>query len=129
MKLRILLVDDEDIFRMLARGLLADEPGLEIVAEAGNGREALLRVAEVMPDLVCMDIDMPHMNGIEATRRLSAQWPGVRVIGLSSHTDSQYIRGMFDAGACAYVAKDEAYRELLPAVRAIRRERAQGQVI
>ena len=119
-KTRILLADDHHLFRDALRAMLEGEPDLEIVAEASDGHE-LLKLASAMPvDVVCMDIGMPNMNGIEATRRLIAICPDIKVIGLSAHHDRDFVLDLMKAGASGYVTKTEAGEELLRAIQAVR---------
>jgi two-component system NarL family response regulator len=96
---------------------------LEIVAEAGDGQELLRSVRHSHPDVVCMDVGMPGMNGIEATRQLLAINPRIKVIGLSAFTDQHFVVGMLNAGAVGYVTKAEAGDELLRAIRSVQLNR------
>jgi DNA-binding NarL/FixJ family response regulator len=123
MKLRILLADDHQMFRDALRSLLEKTPNLEVVAETGNGLEVVNLARENSPDIVCMDIGMPGMNGIETTRRLVAACPGVKVIALSAYSDQRFVLDMMRAGASAYVTKAEAGDELLRAINAVRQNR------
>ncbi|HEX8989593.1 MAG TPA: response regulator transcription factor [Rhodocyclaceae bacterium] len=120
MKLQIILADDHQMFRQALRAMLEKEPDIEIVAEASDGNELLRLAAEVPVDLVCMDIGMPNMNGIEATRRLLALRPEVKVIGLSAFHDRDFVLDLMKAGASGYVTKTEAGDELLRAIQAAR---------
>lgn len=122
MKLRILLAEDHRMFREALKLILGREPDIEVVGEAGDGRELLQRAAELQPDIVCMDIGMPELNGIEATRRLRDVSPQTRVIGLSGFANRQYVMDMLQAGAKGYVIKAEAGEELLRAIRAVQRD-------
>ena len=123
MKLNIVLADDHQMFRHALRALLEKEPHLNIVAEAADG-EALLRIiGEQAVDIVCIDIGMPGMNGIEATRRLLALRPDIRVIGLSAYADRQFVIDLLNAGALGYVTKAEASDELLRAIHNVRQGR------
>ncbi len=123
MKVRIMLADDHQIFREALRAMLEREPDLEVVAETGEGLEVVKLARERKPDVVCMDVGMPGMNGIEATRQLLAVLPGVKVIGLSAYQDQRYVVEMMNAGAAGYVTKAEAGSELLRAIAAVRRDR------
>ncbi len=123
MSLRIVLADDHRMFRHALRALLAREPGLEVIAEAASGEEVLAIAAAQPVDLVCMDIAMPGMNGIEATRRLLAANPGIGVIGLSAFADRQFVIDLLDAGARGYITKAEAGDELLRAIHTVREGR------
>ena len=123
MSLRIVLADDHQMFRHALRALLAHEPGFEVVAEAANGDEVLAIAATQPVDLVCMDIAMPGMNGIEATRRLLATNPDIRVIGLSAFADRQFVIDLLNAGARGYITKADAGDELLRAIHTVREGR------
>lgn len=120
MKLRVILADDHRLFRHALRVLLEQTGDIEVVAEAANGRE-LLSLLEAHPaDVVCMDIGMPGMNGVEATRQLRLRWPQTRVIGLSAFSDRPFVVDLLAAGAQAYVTKAEAGDELLRAIKVVR---------
>lgn len=118
MKVKVLLVDDHHIMREGLIALMSAQPDIQIVGQAGDGRAALDLIRELAPDVVVMDIGMPGLNGIEATRRIRAEHEGVKVIALSTHTDKRYVHHMLEAGACGFVLKIGAYDELLRAVRA-----------
>ena len=123
MSLRIVLADDHQMFRHALRALLAREPGFEVVAEAATGDEVLAIAAAQPVDLVCMDIAMPGMNGIDATRRLLATHPHIGVIGLSAFADRQFVIDLLDAGARGYITKAEAGDELVRAIHTVREGR------
>jgi DNA-binding NarL/FixJ family response regulator len=118
MTIRVLLVDDHAMMREGLRSLLSNCPDLEIVGESSDGRAALDLVRTLSPDVVVMDVGMPELNGVEATRRIQAEFEGVKVVALSTHTDKRYVHHMLEAGACGYVLKIAAHAELLQAVRA-----------
>ncbi len=118
-KIRILLADDHSVVRQGFRLLLDRETDMEIVGEASNGREAVALAEKLLPDLVVMDVSMPELNGIEATRRIAAAVPHARVLALSMHKDSVYVREILKAGARGYLLKDSIDRDLLTAVRAV----------
>ena len=120
-KTRILLADDHPIVRKGFRLILRTEPGFEIVGEAANGREAVEMAGALKPEVVIMDVSMPELNGIEATRRITAISPRTRVVALTMHRDSVYVREILRAGASAYLLKDSAEAELLNAIRAVAR--------
>src|ERR1700736_392535 len=105
-KIRILLVDDHAVVRQGFKMILSAQPDMEIVGEAGNGREAVELAEKLRPDVVVMDVAMPELNGIEATRRLTAADPHARVIALSMHKDSVSVREILRAGARGYLLKD-----------------------
>lgn len=118
---RVLLADDHQMFRDALRSLLEKNPNLDVVAETGDGLEVVELAKASSPDIVCMDIGMPGMNGIEATRRLSAACPGIKVIAVSAFAERRYALDMFDAGAVGYVTKSEAGDELLRAINAVQK--------
>jgi DNA-binding NarL/FixJ family response regulator len=118
-KVRILVVDDHEVVRRGVRTLLEKHPGWEVCTEAANGREAVEKVRELKPDIVVMDLSMPQLNGVEATRQILRTLPDVRVIILSVHDSEQLVRQIVDAGACGYVLKSSAGRELVTAVETI----------
>ncbi|MGA2133125.1 MAG: response regulator transcription factor [Bryobacteraceae bacterium] len=120
-KIRILLADDHAVVRQGFKMILAAQADMEIVGEAGNGREALDLAGQLQPDLVVMDVAMPELNGIEATRRLADLSPRTRVLALSMHKDSVYVREILRAGARGYLLKDSIASDLLAAVRAVAR--------
>ena len=124
MSTRIVLADDHQLMRQGLRGLLDREPDMEVVGEADGGRSALALVAELVPSVVIMDVAMPDLNGVEATRKIVEGFPGVRVIALSMHADKRFVAGMLKAGASGYLLKDCAFAELAGAVRTV----AAGQV-
>lgn len=119
--IRVLVVDDHAILREGICSLLERQEDMQVVGEAANGQEALLRVAEVEPDLVLMDLAMPVMDGLEATRRLSASHPGVRVLVLTQHDNREYVTPALQAGAAGYVLKRSGGREVLNAIRQVMR--------
>jgi DNA-binding NarL/FixJ family response regulator len=120
-KIRILLADDHSLVRQGFRMILCGQPDMEIAGEAANGREALEAAERTRPDVVVMDVAMPELNGIEATRRLSALSPNTRVLALSMHKDSAYVREILRAGARGYLLKDSFDSDLVAAVRAVAR--------
>jgi two-component system response regulator NreC len=118
MTIRLLLVDDHAVVRLGMRMLFESEPDIEIVAEADNARDALAAVKETQPDIVLMDIGLPDISGIEATRLIKEQDPKVAVVALTIHEDKEYFFKMLDAGASGYVPKRAAPEELITAIRA-----------
>ena len=123
MSIKILIADDHKIFREGLRALIEKQPGMEIIDEAENGRKAVQLVRELLPDVVIMDIAMPNLNGIEATRQIVAKAPNVKVIALSIHSDKRFVVEMLKAGATGYLLKDCAFEELAHAIRAVRANR------
>ncbi|HVO98466.1 MAG TPA: response regulator transcription factor [Bryobacteraceae bacterium] len=117
--IRILLAEDHALVRHGFRMILAAQPDMEVVGEAGNGREAVELTQKLKPDVVVMDVAMPELNGIEATRRLIELAPRTRVLALSMHKDAVYVREILRAGARGYLLKDSADADLLAAVRAV----------
>ncbi len=118
-KIRILLADDHAVVRQGFRLILSGQTDMEIVGEAGDGNQAVEQAEKLKPDVVVMDVAMPNLNGIEATRRLAAAAPHTRVLALSMHKDSVYVREILRAGAKGYLLKDSIDRDLLEAVRAV----------
>lgn len=118
-KIRVMLVDDHDVVRSGLKSLLSAEPGIEIVGEAANGRDAIEKVAEIKPDVVVMDISMPTMDGMEATRIISSKYGESRVLALTVHEDKQYFFEMLSAGAKGYVTKQAASEDLVSAIEAV----------
>lgn len=118
-KTRILLADDHKLVRQGFRLILVSQDDLEVVGETGNGREAVELAAALKPDVVVMDVTMPELNGIEATRRIREICPHTRVLALSVHRDSVYVREIIRAGAEGYLLKESADTDLLAAVRAV----------
>lgn len=123
MKVRILLADDHQMFREALRNLLQTQPDLEVVGQTGDGLQVLGLALETAPHIVCMDISMPGMDGIEVTRQLQTAMPQVKVVALSAYSDQHYVLGMLNAGAVGFVTKVEASDELLRAIRAVQRGR------
>ena len=116
--MRILIADDHQMMRDGLRALLERE-GLTVVGGAATGREALELAGQLQPDLIVMDISMPDLNGIDATRRLSVEQPAIKVLALSMNFDQRYVLAMFAAGAAGYLVKSAASEELVAAVRAL----------
>jgi DNA-binding NarL/FixJ family response regulator len=120
---RVALVDDHEPFRARLRALLERDPEITVVAEAGSGQELLDIARSTEIDVVCMDIRLPGMSGIEATRRLLAMRPGIRVIGLSAYAEPHYAEAMLDAGAVGQFTKGDAGDALRRAIRTATVER------
>jgi DNA-binding NarL/FixJ family response regulator len=119
-KTTILLVDDHMILRQGMRALLTHEPDLEVVGEAENGRQAVELAGKLQPDVVVMDIAMPQLDGLEATRRIVREAPRARVLILSSYGDDKFVRELTEAGAGGYLLKQTAAPDVINAVRAAR---------
>lgn len=118
MSIRILLADDHKLMRHGLRTALEQAPGLEVVAEASNGEEALELCREHEPQVVLMDINMPGISGNEATKRIMAELPQTKVLALTMHDQERYVRGMLEAGAVGYLLKNCAFEELTGAISA-----------
>lgn len=118
-KCRILLADDHGVVRKGLRFLLESEPGLEVVGEAADGRQAVDMAAELKPDVIVMDIAMPRLNGIEATRQIVRDRPEIAIVMLSMHSDEEYLVRTLSAGAKGYLLKDSAEGDLVRAVHSV----------
>lgn len=119
MSIRIIIVDDHSITREGLRVLLEKQPDIEVVAEAENGRAGVRLAKRHQPDIVVMDINMPDLNGIDATRQIITELPHVKVIALSMYSDRSYVKGMLKAGASGYLLKNCAFEELTIAIHAV----------
>ena len=117
--IRILLADDHALVRQGLSMLLAAQPDMQIVGQAGNGREAVELGEKLHPDVAVIDVAMPELNGIEATRRMAESSPRTRVLALSMHKDSVYVREILRAGARGYLLKDSVAADLVSAVRSV----------
>jgi DNA-binding NarL/FixJ family response regulator len=115
---RILLVDDHDLFRTGLRSLLEEEGGVQVLGEATNGSEAVRLVRELAPDVVVMDLNMPSMSGVEATRHITAHSPLTRVIVLSISEEDSDVLDAIVAGACGYLLKDSSISDVIAGIRA-----------
>lgn len=120
--IRILLADDHDILREGLRRMLEKEHDMEVVGEAGDGRSTVKMAGKLLPDVVVMDITMPDLNGMDATRKIISEVPGTKVLALSMHQDLHYISGMLEAGAAGYVLKGSKFEELVTAIRSVSRK-------
>ena len=118
-RLRILLADDHTVVRQGLRKILEDRSEWEVVAEAGDGREAVRQAEEIKPDVAIIDVAMPLLNGIETTRQIARKSPATRILVLSMHSDEAYVNQILKAGATGYLLKDSADVDLLQAVDAI----------
>ncbi len=125
MKIRILLADDHTILREGIRSLIEDEPDMEVVGEAEDGLSVVKLADTLRPDLILMDLAMPLLNGLEATRQIRKNNPHAKILILTMHENEEYIRQVLAAGAMGYILKDAAARELLGAIRSIHK----GEVV
>ena len=119
--MKVLLVDDHEMMRDGLRALLEREPDMHVVGEAGDGYQAIEQANVASPDVVVMDISMPGLNGIEATRRIVEAHPQMKVLALSMNNDRRYVRALFEAGAVGYLLKNAASNELIQALRVVGR--------
>lgn len=115
----VLLVDDHPVFRRGMRSLLEDEEDIVVVGEAGDGKSALELIEKLSPEVVVMDVTMPELNGIEATKRILAQFPDTIVVALSIHAEKQFVQDMLQEGAAGYLLKDSGSEELIKGIRAV----------
>lgn len=119
MSIRILLADDHKITRQGLRSLLEKQQDMEVVAEAENGRTAVHLTAELAPDVVIMDLTMPDLNGVEATKQILNKSPDTKIVALSMHSDSLFVTAMLKSGAAGYLLKECAFEELTRAIRTV----------
>ena len=124
MGINVILADDHESLRAGFRGILESSADIEVISEAGNGRDTVAQVVELQPDVVVMDVAMPGINGVDATREIMNSAPAVRVLALSGHNDGFFVKGMLEAGAKGYLLKDAAVNELVTAVNTL----AEGQI-
>lgn len=117
--IRIIIADDHNIMREGLKSLIQQEEGIEVVGEADNGTQVVELAAKVRPHVVVMDVAMPDLNGIEATRKIVANNPQTKVVALSGHASKAFVREMLTAGASAYVVKKRAYEDLIRAIREV----------
>jgi two-component system, NarL family, response regulator NreC len=116
MSIKVIFADDNKLIRELLANQLIDVKDIEVVAQVENGREAHLRARELCPDVIVMDIDMPVMDGLEATEKILKEFPDIKIIALSMHSKKQYIKKMLEAGAVGYLNKNCDYEELVKAI-------------
>jgi DNA-binding NarL/FixJ family response regulator len=116
-KITILIADDHPLFRKAVRDILEEQPGFDVVAEVGDGEEAVRQTVAMVPDVVIMDISMPLLNGLEATRQIKAQCPATAVLVLTVHNDVEHILSILEAGAVGYLTKSIFADEVVTAVR------------
>jgi DNA-binding NarL/FixJ family response regulator len=120
-KLRILLADDHNIVREGLKLLINSQPDMQVVGEAANGKEVLVKARDLKPDVVVMDLSMPELNGLQATERLKAELPEMKVVALTAHEDESYLRQLCKVGAAGYVLKRSAGDELVKAIGTVAR--------
>ena len=118
-KIKILIADDHAVVREGTRQILERESDLAVVGEAGDGEEAIRLAGILQPDVAIIDIEMPRMDGVEATRRIKAQYPGITVLILSAYDDDQFVFSLLEAGAAGYLLKSVRGKELIDAIRAV----------
>ena len=123
-KIRVVLADDHTVVRQGLRVLLMAEGDIDIVGEAENGRQAIQLVKKLLPDVAVMDIAMPVLNGLEATRQITRSVPGTKVLILSTYSDDEYVQQLTEAGAAGYLVKQTAANDLLKAIREAHRGNA-----
>ncbi len=119
MSIRILLVEDERLLRQLLKNMLQQQTDMEVVGEAGDGRIAIDLVRKLQPDVVVMDVTMPNLNGIDATKQIVREFPQTRVTALSVHSNTMFVVDMLKAGALGYVLKDSLFDELAESIRTV----------
>jgi two-component system response regulator NreC len=119
MALSLLLVDDHKLIRDGLKSLITKQPELQVVGEAGDGLKAVSLVKELKPDIVIMDVSLPELNGYDATRQIVSEFPDVKVIALSMHSDRRFVLEMLKAGANGYMIKDCAFEEITRAISAV----------
>ena len=119
MTIKLMLVEDHAILRAGLQSLIEPQTDMQIVGQAENGRKAVELAAELAPDVIIMDVTMPDMNGIEATRLIRAANPGIKIIALSAFDKPDFVLGMVEAGASGYLLKDNLFEDLLKAIRAV----------
>ncbi len=123
-KIKVLVADDHTILRQGIKSLLANEEEIEVIGEAKNGREALTIIEETLPDVILMDIAMPGLNGLEATRRIKKKFPRMKVLVLTMYTNEEYIFQILNAGANGYLVKETAFQDLISAIKAVYKNEA-----
>jgi two-component system response regulator NreC len=122
MSIKLVLADDHNLIRAGLQSLIEKETDLQIIGQASDGRQTVSLVQKLKPDIVIMDISMPGLNGIEATRQIKAMNENIKVIALSVHEEASYVRRMLKAGASGYLVKHSEFKELVEAIRAVARE-------
>lgn len=119
MKIKVLIADDHQLFREGLVNLLFAAPNIEVIAQAVNGQDAIDKAKHFKPDVILIDIGMPVLNGIDATKELKVKLPEIKIIAVSMHSDKQYIRGILEAGADGYLLKNCTYQQLTDAIQSV----------
>lgn len=119
MPIKVILADDHQLFREGLANLLAESKEVEVIAQAVNGKDAIDKAKKLRPDVMIMDINMPEMDGVEATSQLLKEISEMKIIGLSIHANKQYIKGMLEAGSSGYLFKNCSYDELIKAIQTV----------
>ena len=120
MSVKIILADDHQLMREGLRTLIEKELGMEVVGEAGDGQAVVQLARETLPDIIIMDVGMPGLDGIDATRQITSEFPSVKGVALSMHSNKLFVMDMFEAGASGYLLKECAFAELATAIDAVR---------
>jgi len=123
-KIKVVVADDHTILRQGIKALLDNQEGIEVVGEAKDGREAIKTIEELLPDVILMDIAMPGLNGLEATRRIKKKFPKTKVVVLTMHANEEYIFQILNAGADGYLVKETAFQDLISAINAVHKGEA-----
>jgi len=123
-KIKVVVADDHTILRQGIKALLDNQEEIEVVGEAKDGREAIKAIEELSPDVILMDIAMPGLNGLEATRRIKKKFPKTKVVVLTMHTNEEYIFQILNAGADGYLVKETAFQDLISAINSVHRGEA-----
>jgi len=124
MSVKIVIADDHKMMRDGLCALLEKHPNMEVIAEVENGNEVVEAASQLSPDVIIMDISMPGLNGIEATRKILEKNPNIKILGLSMHADAEYVSGLLVAGASGYVLKDCTFGELIQAINSVVRNKS-----
>ena len=123
MKIRVLIVDDHLMYRDALKTLINRDAHMEVVGEAGDGERALTLTRELLPDIILMDVKMPVMDGTEATSRILAEMPGMKILALSIYADDGFMSGMMRAGALGYIVKGDNFEEMSKTIHRVARSR------
>ena len=119
MGIKVLIADDHQLFREGMVNLLSNVEAIEVIGQAKDGKETIERARQLQPDVILIDIGMPLMNGIDATRILKKEYPSIKVIAVSMHSDRQFVKGILEAGADGYLLKNCTYRQLIDAIHSV----------